>query len=179
VPRYAAFLRGINVGGHRITGEELCAAIAEAGLGGATTFRASGNVVVEADRGRPAEIASRIEAGLERSLGYAVPTFVRTASEVRAMAAHEPFDPALVAGSDGKLQVILLARAPSAAKARELLAMGTDQDRLTLEAKELYWLPSGGLRDSDLDQDAITALMGPITVRTKGTVEQIAAKFFG
>jgi uncharacterized protein (DUF1697 family) len=78
MPRHAAFLRGMNVGGHRITNEELRALFTAMGLRNVETFRASGNVVFAADGETPAKITSRIERELERSLGYAVPTFLRT-----------------------------------------------------------------------------------------------------
>ena len=45
VASYAAFLRGMNVGGHRVTNEELRARFAAMGFSGVATFRASGNVV--------------------------------------------------------------------------------------------------------------------------------------
>jgi uncharacterized protein (DUF1697 family) len=45
-----------------------------------------------------------------------------------------------------------------------------------IEGRELYWLPSGGLLESDLDLKAIEKLLGADTRRTMGTIEQIAAK---
>jgi hypothetical protein len=60
-----------------------------------------------------------------------------------------------------------------------VLALATDQDLLAFGKRELYWLPSGGTADSALDRKAIDALLGPTTMRTKATVEQLAAKFFG
>jgi uncharacterized protein (DUF1697 family) len=177
VPRYAAFLRGINVGGHRVTTEELCSAFAELGFDGAATFRASGNVVFDADGARPDALAAVIEEGLGRSLGYAVPAFVRTAAQVRALATAQPFDPELVE-SGGKLQVVLLRAKPRPAALEKVLAMATDEDRLASEGAELLWLPSGGLMESQLDLDALAGVVGPTTVRTKGTIEQMAAKFF-
>ena len=44
--------------------------------------------------------------------------------------------------------------------------------------RELFWLPSGGTLESALDRQALDKLLGPTTMRTKGTVEQLAAKFF-
>lgn len=38
--RYAAFLRGMNIGGHRIKNEELRAAVEGLGFGGVPTFPA-------------------------------------------------------------------------------------------------------------------------------------------
>ena len=44
--------------------------------------------------------------------------------------------------------------------------------------RELYWLPSGRMLETTLDLKAIERLLGPLTMRTKNTVEQIAAKHF-
>ena len=57
------------------------------------------------------------------------------------------------------------------------LAVATDTDRLAFGERELYWLPSGGTRDSGLNFKAIEKLLGSTTMRTKGTVEQMAAKY--
>lgn len=50
---------------------------------------------------------------------------------------------------------------------------------VVFDGRELYWLPSAGTQKSDLDWKAIEAALGVGTMRTIGTVEQIAAKFFG
>ena len=177
--RYAAFLRGINVGGHRVSGDELRALFTQLGFEGVATFRASGNVVFGAAGGeRPEEIAERIERGLAGSLGYEVPAFVRSASAVKAIAGHRPFDSGLVEASGGKLQVLLLLANPSSQARRKVLGFETDEDLLAIRGRELYWLPSGGIRDSDLDLNEIEALLGAATMRTKGTIDQIAAKHF-
>ena len=174
---YVAFLRGMNLGGRRITNEELGAAVEAIGLTGVACFRASGNVIFEAPEGERAdEVSARIEAGLADSLGYEVPVFIRSIDQVAAIAAHEPFDPKEADASAGKLQVALLPDRPGKIARTEALSMGTDEDRLAIEGSELYWLPSGGISDSDLDLKSLEAELGPWTMRTKGTIEQIAAK---
>ena len=176
--RYVAFLRGMNLGGRRITNELLRSHFEELGCEDVATFRASGNVIFASEGEAPAQLAARLEGGLAEALGYEVPVFLRSAKELLAIAAHEPFAAREVAGSNGKLQVALLARKPTAAAARKALALSTDVDRLAIE-RELYWLPAGGISESDLDWKAIEAALGPTTVRTKGTIDQIAAKYFG
>lgn len=81
-----------------------------------------------------------------------------------------------VATSKGKLQVTFLSKKPSAAARREVGALSTDEDRLAVSGRELYWLPSGGISESDLDWKPIDAALGAGTMRTMGTVEQIAAR---
>jgi uncharacterized protein (DUF1697 family) len=179
VPEYAAFLRGINVGSHhRISGDELCARFEEMGFEAVTTFRASGNVLF-AGGGEPlATTAVRIQERLAESLGYEVAVFLRTASEVRVIADHRPFARPLIDASKGKLQVAMLGAQPGTRAQEDVLALTTDQDRLAFGARELYWLPSAGTQESVLDLKVIGELLGAMTMRTKGTVEQMAAKYF-
>src|SRR4051794_22667177 len=156
MPGYAAFLRAINLGpNRRVSNAELRALFEQMGLREVSPFRSSGNVVFEAGRERTDVLAGRIERGLEESLGYEVGVFLRTASEVSAMAAHEPFEPDRVDASKGKLQVMLLSSKPAAATRRTVLALATEDDALAFGDRELYWLPSGGTLESQLDRGAL------------------------
>lgn len=176
--RYVAFLRGMNLGGRRIKNEELRAHFEALGCEEVVTFRASGNVIFASDGEPSAKLTARLEDGLADSLGYDVPVFLRSSKELLAIAAHEPFDPQHVDASKGKLQIALLTKKPSAAAVKKTSAMSTEADRLAVEGRELYWLPDGGLSDSELDLKALAAVLGPTTIRTKGTIDQIAAKHF-
>lgn len=175
MPRHAAFLRGINVGARKATSAQLRGAFEALGFERVTTFRASGNVIFDA-AGKVD--GAGIEAGLKKALGYEVATFVRNARELTAIAAHQPFDSRVVQASKGKLQVVLASRKPAAAARKRVLALESDDDRFAFAGSELYWLPSGGLADSAVGMKGITDALGPNTMRTKGTIELIAAKFF-
>jgi uncharacterized protein (DUF1697 family) len=176
--RYVAFLRGMNLGGRRIRNEELRRHFEEIGFEEVATFRASGNVVFSTPK-REAEgkLAGRVGAELDERLGYDVPVFLRSIEEVAAIAAQQPFDRKQVEKSEGKLQVSLLMKKPSAAAKKKVLALASADDLLAIDGRELLWLPSGGLLESDLDLKAIEALLGADTRRTMGTIEQIAAKY--
>ncbi|HVD86323.1 MAG TPA: DUF1697 domain-containing protein [Solirubrobacterales bacterium] len=176
--RYVAFLRGMNLGGRRIKNEELRRHFGEMGFEGVATFRASGNVVFSNPK-REAEgkLGRRVEAELDRRLGYDVSVFLRSVDEVAAISGQEPFDAKALKKSNGKLQVSLLMEKPSAAERKKILALATADDLLAVEGREIYWLPSGGLLESDLDLKEIEGIVGPDTRRTMGTIEQIAAKY--
>ena len=171
-----AFLRGMNLGGRRIKNEELKQEFEALGLSDVSCFRASGNVIFATREKGEEKLKQRIEAGLVESLGYKVPVFLRNAAELGVVSAEEPFDAALVNASKGKLQVAFLPAAPKAKARKQALALAGDEDRLAIEGRELYWLPSGGISESDLDLKTIESAVGPWTMRTKGTVDQIAAK---
>jgi len=175
---YVAFLRGMNLGGRRIRNEELAAEFEALGLADVACFRASGNVVFASEERDEPTLTVRIEAGLGEALGYAVPIFLREAAELREIAGREPFKPAAVAASEGKLQVALLPAEPGSSASKDALALATDEDRVAIEGRELYWLPSGGISESDLDLKSLEGAVGPWTMRTMGTVKQIVAKHF-
>jgi uncharacterized protein (DUF1697 family) len=181
VVTHAAFLRAVNLGATRKAGsDELRRAFEAAGFAEVATFRTSGNVVFDAgSRAGVAKLTSRIEAALADALGFEVPVFVRDAAELRAIAAHRPFPTADVDASGGKLQVALLRSEPAKRDRDAVLALADDRDRLALRGTELYWLPSGGTQQSGLDMKTIDRSVGPMTMRTQGTIEQLQAKFFG
>lgn len=175
--RYVAFLRGMNLGRRRIKNDELCACFEAMGFVGAAAFLASGNVIFDEVGASGGDIAQRIEDGLRRDLGYDVPTFLRRAGQVRAIAVHRPFTREQLERAQGKLQVGFLQVEPDAAARATVTAACTERDRLALHGRELYWLPSGRISDSELDLAALAAAVGPMTVRTRRTVERIATRF--
>ena len=174
--RYAAFLRAVNLGkNRRVTNDRLKELFEEAGAAEVAPFRTSGNVVFESSR----DMARTLEPHLEKALGHEMVIFLRTAAELKEIAAAEPFPTKDVKRSKGKLQVVLFEKKPTAAVKKKVLALATDQDRLAFGKRELFWLPSGGYMDAELDRKALDELLGPSTVRTKGTVDQLHAKYFG
>ena len=173
--RYAAFIRAVNLGrNRRVTSAQLKSLFEEAGAEDVATFRTSGNVVFES----PRDIGRALETHLEKALGHEVVIFLRNSRDLKAIAEHEPFPPDDVESSKGKLQVALLGKKPTAATQKKALALATDDDLLAFGKRELYWLPSGGTLESGLDRKELDKLLGPSTMRTKGTVELLAAKFF-
>ena len=165
----------MNLGkNRRVTSDRLKALFEEVGAEDVATFRTSGNVVFEA----PRDMVRDLEKHLEKALGHEMVIFLRTAAEVKEIAARTPFPAKQVEASKGKLQVALLDKKPTAAVQKKALALGSDEDRLSFGKRELYWLPSGGYADSALDRNALDELVGPTTVRTKGTVEMLVAKYF-
>ena len=174
--RYVAFLRGMNLGRRRIKNPELCAAFEKMGFKNVSAFLASGNIVFDTDATDADAVAASIETGLNDSLGYDVPTFLRTADEVNAIAAHTPFAD-FEGGNRIKMQVVMFSDAVDESARAAVLGLSNDEDRLELASRELYWMPDGNFLDSQLDLKAIERIIGPFTIRTKNTMERLAAKF--
>jgi uncharacterized protein (DUF1697 family) len=177
--RYAAFLRGINLGRRRVTGPELCAPFEGLGFTEVASFLASGNVVFTTDLDTGAdELERRIGSALEEALGYEVLTFLRSDPELADIVARTPFAPHQLARSTGKPQILLLPRPPAAHDAADAVAHGSDDDVLVLHGRELHWLPAGGVSQSELDLAAIGRAVGPVTIRTANTLSRMHARFF-
>ncbi|MCC5952345.1 MAG: DUF1697 domain-containing protein [Acidimicrobiia bacterium] len=174
--RQVAFLRGMNLGERRLTNEELAAAFASCGYAHVDLYQASGNAIIDDTRTEDA-VLDVLEHGLAAALGYPVPVFVRTAADVRRLAAATPFSAAEQAASDGKPQVIFLRHTPSSTQLAEIEALVPVADHLVADGRHLHWLPATGLADTDLDLRRLDALTGGTTIRTHGTVARLAAKF--
>jgi uncharacterized protein (DUF1697 family) len=176
MPVYVAFLRGMNVGGRRVKNDELCSCFEAMGFEQVSGFLASGNILFQSGRKSVAKLEPQIEQGLEDQLRYPVPTFVRSTAEVAGIAAKQPFSDAALAASTGNLQVALLSARPTASNRTDALALATPADLLALEGREMYWLPSGTISDSELNLKTLAKILGPMTVRTQRTMVRVAAK---
>lgn len=176
--RFVAFLGSINVGGHRATSDQLRAPFESLGHRRVETFLASGNVVFDAaDPPPPDALRAELSVALGEALGFDVPVYLRTANEARAITLERPFAEAELERSTGKHQVILLQSVPSPASRQRALELASSDDRLHFGDRELHWLPSGGVSDSNLDHKALVALLGPTTIRTLNTIERISTRF--
>jgi uncharacterized protein (DUF1697 family) len=181
VERYVAFLRGMNLGNRRIKNPELVGHFEAMGMEDVATFRASGNVVLVDPAGESeAKLQKRLEAELDERLGYDVAVFLRSAKEVAAIAARDPFDAKAIeraAAKKGKPQVVLLGRKPTAKAKKAVEDLCPEGDLMVVEGRELHWLPSVGLSETEVDTKALDGALGKGTTRTAGTIEQIAAKY--
>jgi uncharacterized protein (DUF1697 family) len=178
--RYVAFLRGMNLGNRRIKNPELVKHFEAMGLEDVATFRASGNVIFLDPAGETeSKLQKRLERELDERLGYDVAVFLRSAKEVAAIATREPFPAKAIKASKGKPQVVLLGRKPSAKAKKAVEALCPEGDLMVVEDRELHWLPTVGLSETEVDTKALDKALGKGTTRTAGTIEQIAAKYCG
>lgn len=173
--RHVAFLRGINLGRRRVKMDVLRQHVEALGFTDVSTVLASGNVIFSARAARPASLEHRIEGHLEARLGYDVDTYVRTAPEVLAVAAREPFPAPDVAAAHA-VHIVFLRETLDRAIARRLEACRTAVDRFHVEGREIHWLCRVPQVDSGVwGSPAVKALALPAgTMRTVTTVRRIA-----
>ncbi|HMA35982.1 MAG TPA: DUF1697 domain-containing protein [Chloroflexia bacterium] len=176
--RYIAFLRAINVGGHTVKMDALRTLVAELGFANVATFIASGNVIFDAPAAPIPTLETRIARHLQQALGYAVGTFIRSASELTAIAHYQPFLPADLAGDSTALYIAFLATPPSDLARQKLLALRTPADDFRIQDREIYWLCRTRMSESVFSGALLEKTIGqPATLRNSTTVQKLAAKY--
>lgn len=88
--RYAAFLRGINVGGRIVKMADLRACLDKAGLQNVTTLLQSGNVVFESDL-PPDDLKKLIETTLTETFDYPAKVQVMSLERLQKIVNEYPF----------------------------------------------------------------------------------------
>lgn len=158
--RFAALLRGINVGGkHKLPMAELRAAFEDAGAQAVQSYIQSGNVVFEATARAAPTVATSVADWIEATKGFASPIVLRSAKAWQRTLAENPF--ADEAEADPKrVHVVLLDRAPTPA-ARAAFAPDCRLDeRWELTKDALYVHYAGGTARSKLTVAYIDRVLG-------------------
>ncbi len=89
--RYAAFLRGVNVGGVNLKMAEVAQAFEEAGFTNVKTILASGNVLLDSRSGVDA-VRKKAEKALRDTFGYDAWVLAYDSDTVRSISEHFPFE---------------------------------------------------------------------------------------
>ena len=177
MPRYVALLRAINVGGRTVKMAELCTLFERARLSDVQSVITSGNVLFTCRAGDPGALERRIEAALQKGLGYEVATFVRTGDQLDAVVSHDPFDARDPVLESDTVHVIFLRATIDRERAARIVSLNTDYDELHVFGREVFWRTRGRSSDSKIKPTAFARALGdPGTARNITTVRKLAAK---
>ena len=177
MPQYFAFLRAINVGGRTVKMDVLRAHFQALGFDAVESFIASGNIIFSTPNTDLPALTHQIETHLQQTLGYTVPTFLRTLAQIHTIASYQPFSPPEMQ-SAAALNVMFMASPLTASEQVTLANFETEIDRFHTHQTEIYWLCrnkqsesmfSNALLEKQLKQSA--------TMRTLNTVARLAAKY--
>jgi uncharacterized protein (DUF1697 family) len=178
MPKYVAFLRAINVGGHTVKMDHLRSLFEALGLANVETFIASGNVIFDSMTRNTTTLERRIEKQLRDALGYEVSTFVRAISEVAAVANSKPFSDPELDGTGTMLYIGFVANIPDDQVKQKLLSFCGEIDEFHVDGREVYWLCRKKLSESEFSSALLERTLGMrATFRNSNTVRKIAAKY--
>ena len=103
-----ALLRGVNVGGRKLSMAALKAALEEAGCRDVVTYIQSGNVVLTPPKPAPKDLRAWLEKQISPVAGFDVAVVVRTDAELRKTIERNPYPNA----SGTQLHVVFFEAAP-------------------------------------------------------------------
>jgi len=144
---YAAFLRGVNVGGVNLKMAEVAAALTDSGFAEVRTILATGNVLLTSSAGAAA-VRKKAEAALRERFGYDAWVLVYDMDTVRAVVDAYPFEREV----DGYQSYVTFVADPAVLD--ELAALGKDagpEERISRGDGVIYWqVPKGATLDSTI-----------------------------
>lgn len=178
MPKYAAFLRAINVGGHLVKMDRLRTLFEALGFSNVETFIASGNVIFDSRSTNTESLEKKIEKQLLQALGYEVATFVRSIPEVERIANSQPFSAAELKDNGNRIYVGFLSQAPSEESRSELMKCADKHNDFVIINREVFWLCRVKFSETDFSGARLEKILKlKTTLRNVNTPQRIAAKY--
>ncbi|HTZ43171.1 MAG TPA: DUF1697 domain-containing protein [Jatrophihabitans sp.] len=169
-----ALLRGINVGrAKRVAMADLRALLTDLGYDQPRTLLNSGNAVFGCRARQSGPAAERIEAAIADRLGVRCTVITRTASELAAVVAADPF--AVVASDPARYLVGFAAAPPVPEVVRQLHARDFGAERVRIVGREAYLWCAAGIAESELTKALGSVIGVELTTRNWNTVLKLAA----
>jgi uncharacterized protein (DUF1697 family) len=172
--KWAAMLKGINLGKRTLVKADLLAAAEAAGFSEAKTLLASGNLVFEAGGAKPEAIERALHDAVKAATGIASEVFVRTKAELEAAIRANPFSDA--AEARPSYLVVSFAREDLPADLPERIAtLHEGPERIAVAGRELFVdFPNGQAESKLLQAMAKLRPVTPMTGRNWNTVRKLA-----
>jgi uncharacterized protein (DUF1697 family) len=172
--RYAALLRGINVGGNKkIPMAALRELMQGLGYADVVTHLQSGNAVFSSAR-QPRTLARAIADGISTEFAMDVKVVIRTAAQLTDVAERSPLPDG--PENPSRFFVAFLSAAPDPAAVSEMESMSFDPDRIWVSGAEAFlWCPDGA-GDTKLTNSFLEKRLGvTATMRNWNTVTKLVA----
>jgi uncharacterized protein (DUF1697 family) len=171
--RYIALLRGINVGGNTmIKMERLREVFSSLGFENVKSYINSGNLAFDVKKSDDNKLAAKIRSAIKTEFGLDIPVMVRTLAEIKKVVKDNPFDGQF---ADPKsLHVFFLTDCLSAENKRLLMEKTSDEEKIAVRGREIYYLLRISVVDSILGKGFIDKkLKVPATARNWRTVNKL------
>ena len=139
--RYAALLRGINVGGRqKVPMSDLRELLADLGFAEVSTYLQSGNAVFSAREQPHTELADSIQAAVAERTGTSCTVLIRSGAELAGVVGRTPL---AAPHTPSRYLVAYLSGEPDQARAEAVLMRSFEPDQIWISGQEAYlWCPS-------------------------------------
>ncbi|MEO7363788.1 MAG: DUF1697 domain-containing protein [Gemmatimonadaceae bacterium] len=179
MPRYIAFLRAVNVGGRVVKMAQLKSIFESIALTNVETFIASGNVIFSNKSKSVPSLVRNIEDALQAELNYDVPVFLRSDSELYAIAErrHAVFSESEVSGAHS-LNVGMLHAPLTPDTEKAMLSFNSDTETFRTHEREIYMLLHSPVTTSKFSIKRFEKAIGAeTTFRNMNTMQRLAKKY--
>ena len=175
--KYAAFFKGINVGGrNKVKMEELRNLLDGLGFGSVKSYIQSGNAVFSSDVSQES-LSGLISSEFEKRFGFASAVVIRSGLQLAEIASCKPFGEEAVGEAtlhnpDVEHCYVYLSETLLDRKEIEKAAVNGDGDLIHLKEREIYLLCRGSIRDSKA-AEGFAKLKTPLTARNMKTIDRV------
>lgn len=172
--KYAALLRGINVGGkNKVKMETLREVCSSLGFENVKTYINSGNIVFETRKSENIKLASKIKQAIEKEFSLTIKVIVRSISEIESIIKNNPFEGQFE--NDKYLHVFFLNEKLPKEKRELLLSNNNENEMFAVRDLEIFCLLRINFLDSLIGKSYIDKkLKVTATARNWRTVNKIA-----
>jgi uncharacterized protein (DUF1697 family) len=143
--KFAAFLRGVNVGGVNLKMAEVAQALTDAGFTNVRTILATGNVLLESPSG-VAGVRKKAEAALRERFGYEAWVLAYTIDAVRAIFEAYPFEREV----DGYHSYVTFVTDAAVLDELAALSAGSNEEIAPGDGVVYWQVPKGSTLDSTI-----------------------------
>jgi uncharacterized protein (DUF1697 family) len=175
LPKFAALLRGINVGRNkRVAMRDLREIFGSLGHVDVKTYLNSGNVVFTSRSENPQKLANEIEQALDGTLGMSVRCVIRTAAELDAVIEGNTLIDVTADGS--RMLALFVSEQPDAAVLAAFDPSTLGPGHIRVGDRTVYqWCPDGILAAPNLSAFLEKHWKVVVTARNWNTVTKLAA----
>ena len=174
VARFVAFLRAVNLGERRVAMATARRVLEELGFDRVGSYANSGNLLFSAG-GSASDHEVAIRSALEDVFGFELTTFVRTARQVKTLAADKPFG--VIAAGHTHFALLPLTRLTATEK-KAVEALSNDHDEVVVRGRDVHWLIRSRSTETTLGPRQWSKALpdNPTTARNTTMLERLAEK---
>jgi len=170
--KYAAFLRGINVGGIVLKMEDVKSIFTGLEFRDIQTYIQSGNIVFKSSETKTAHLEKRIHESILSKFNLDIVTFVKTQEQMLSIISNSPFGKNF---DEKRLYVTFLAAIPSEGNLAEIKAIRSDQEKFLPSKDIIYSFYGNGYGKSKYTNNYFEKILDvSATTRNWNTISRIS-----
>jgi uncharacterized protein (DUF1697 family) len=169
--KFAAFIRGINVGGITLKMEDIKGIFVGLGFNNVITYIQSGNIVFDSSETDKALLEERIRESIATKSNLDVAVFVKTKEQIQSLVSNNPFGKTM---DEKRSYVTMLDSVPAGGKLDAIKAINSAKEKFILKKDVVYSYYGNGYGKSKYTNNYFEKVFGvSATTRNWTTINKI------